>query len=164
MAPQLDPAPFKAALEADLADFGTPDVVVNVLNASGPEHRLEDVENAQWLDNLRGSLTRTLVAAQTYGAAMLERESGVIITVLAGAGKDTVTQITDDAAIGLIRVLAVEWASSNVRVLAIAPEGPGSPDRDDEVARTIDFLASNAASYITGATLVVKVPAAKVSA
>jgi NAD(P)-dependent dehydrogenase (short-subunit alcohol dehydrogenase family) len=86
------------------------------------------------------------------------------------------------ALIMLTKVLAIEWAEHDIRVNAVAPglvETPGVDDllrteegrqeheqklakiplartaRPQEIAETVIFLASGAASYVTGHTLVV---------
>ncbi|MCE2498805.1 MAG: SDR family oxidoreductase [Nitrosopumilaceae archaeon] len=79
--------------------------------------------------------------------------------------------------INLVRTMAVEWACHNIRVNAIAPGNintpriPATPERakriqqglipmkrrgtTDEVGKTVLFLLSELASYVTGHTLLV---------
>ncbi|MGH3663970.1 MAG: SDR family NAD(P)-dependent oxidoreductase [Micromonosporaceae bacterium] len=147
------PEVLKQKLAAQLAESGTPDVLINTLHPRHPGRRPEEVDNAELQRGVDVNLTRTLLTCQEVGRAMIEAGKGVIVVVLAGAVDDPLSTVTDAAAVGLTRVLSVEWAPEQVRVVAVAPTGPGGPARDAAVAATIAFLASEDASYITGAVI-----------
>ena len=116
---------------------------------------------------------------------MVERKSGVIIIISSVVGAFMGTDvmgayaISKAADIALVRNLAVEYGAYNIRANAIAPgliktdfsralwENPeflkaglsGTPlgriGEPREVAGAAVFLASDAASYITGQTLII---------
>ena len=121
---------------------------------------------------------------QMVAPQMLERKDGSILVIssiggLRGNALIGAYNVSKAADMQLVRNLAVEWGSSNVRVNCIAPgliqtdfakylwENPevlkatvepnpmkriGQPD---EIAGTAVYLCSRAAGYVTGQTLVV---------
>lgn len=150
------PDELRAALRRHLAGSGAPAVVVNVLSpVDGPVPAAEDVVSERWQRAVDATLTRTLVACQVLGRAMVDAGRGTIVSVLAGSPGDLVSTVADNGVVGLMRVLAVEWAAAGVRVATVAPAGPPSQPRDLEVARAVAFLGSAEAGYVTGTELVV---------
>jgi 3-oxoacyl-[acyl-carrier protein] reductase len=113
---------------------------------------------------------------------MLKQRGGVIVVVssivgIAGNPGQSAYAATKAGLLGLTRSLAKELGSRNVRVNAVAPglietamtaELPdaarkgflggialGRPGTPDDVAGVVTFLASDAARYVTGQTIVV---------
>lgn len=136
---------------------------------------------ADWQKVLDVNLTGTFLCARTAGKQMLAQGSGAIVNVasifgLSGGGlyPNISYQSTKGAVVNLTRALAVEWASSGIRVNAIAPTwvdtGFIAPLKNDpafvakvkevtplgrlaqpeEVAHACLFLASPAAAMVTG--------------
>jgi NAD(P)-dependent dehydrogenase (short-subunit alcohol dehydrogenase family) len=131
-----------------------PHVLINVLG-SGSADALESATNDDIEALVDGNLTRLLLVCQQAGRQMLGRGAGVIITVLAGDEDNELSAVTDRAAMGLMRVLGVEWAAEGVRVMTIQPSGPASVSRDGAIARSVAFLGSDDASFVTASELVV---------
>lgn len=163
-----------------LATAGTVDVLVN--NAARTEFRsFWEIDVDEWDDVLATNLRGTYLGCRVIGAHMRERGSGRIINLSSVAGQNSravtgVHYATSKAAIiALTRHAATELAGSGVTVNAVAPaaiDGPmvatvaperleamlktipvgrlGSPD---EVAAAVAYLASDAAGFVTGATL-----------
>ena len=135
----------------------------------------------RWRQVLDANITGTFLMSQAVGRHMLERKKGVIINIasiagLSGGQLNTVGYNASKAAvINMTRALAIEWATHNIRVNAIAPgmfrtrmteailqraestvadampmKRIGQPG---ELAPAVLFLASDAASYITGQVL-----------
>lgn len=137
-----------------------------------------------WRQVLAVNLDSVFALSQRFGVPMTERGSGAIVNIaslLSFQGGLNVAAYTASkhAVAGLTKALANEWASLGVNVNAVAPgyvvtnntEGlRADPDREpsirsripvgrwaepDDIAGAIAFLASPAARYIHGHTLVV---------
>jgi len=167
---------------ACLATFGAVDILVC---AAGVTKRVPTLAmtDDDWQRIIDTNLTGTLRACRTFGAPMVERGRGRVITIASLAsfvGLYEVAAYTASKAgvAGLTRALAVEWAPHGVTVNAIAPgvfrtdmnrELLDSPRGQEFLARTpmrrfgqIDelvgaavYLASPAASFVTGHVLAV---------
>jgi NAD(P)-dependent dehydrogenase (short-subunit alcohol dehydrogenase family) len=136
----------------------------------------------RWRQVIDANITGTFLMSQVVGRHMLAREQGTIINVasiagLSGGQLNTAGYNASKAAvINLTRALAVEWGAHNIRVNAIAPglfrtrmtEGIialgaetvvsntaplGRIGQPGEIGPLVLFLASAAASYITGQTV-----------
>jgi NAD(P)-dependent dehydrogenase (short-subunit alcohol dehydrogenase family) len=168
--------------DAALAALGRLDIVVC---AAGITRRVASVQMTagDWQRIIDTNLTGTWNTCQVFAAPMLERGSGRVITIASlasfvGFYEVSAYTATKAAVAGLTRALAVEWAARGVTVNAIVPgvfrtdlnrDLLDSPRGRELLARTpmrrfgeIDelvgaavFLASDAASFITGHLLVV---------
>jgi meso-butanediol dehydrogenase/(S,S)-butanediol dehydrogenase/diacetyl reductase len=167
-------------VEAALAGTGTPDVVINNAGIS-LRHSALEITPGEWDWVVRTNLTGAFNVAQAAGRLMLADSGGVIINVastnaLVGHPFYTDYNATKAALLALTRTLALEWAPA-VRVNAVCPgyvmtpmqEAEYTPEmiaavnakiplkrhaRPEEMAGLFAFLASDEATYITGATIV----------
>ncbi len=159
------------------------DILVNAAGRLLRTPSLELSDEA-WDDILRTNLTGALHACQLFAPAMIERRWGRIINVASltsfVALKDvTAYGVSKAGIVALTKSLAVEWAAHGVCVNAIAPGVfktrlneawlSGAPrgqelmmrspmqrfGRLEEIAGAGVFLASPAASFVTGHVLVV---------
>ncbi len=158
-------------------DAGDVDVLVNNAGMSwfGPTSQLDvDTYDRLWDGNVRSAYI--LVAALAPG--MAERGRGSIVSVDSMAGHiglagGAAYGATKGALTALSRSWAAEFSPSGVRINTVAP-GPtyksgdnelieslgkttllGRPAQVEEIAEVISFLASDKASYITGAMIAV---------
>jgi 3-oxoacyl-[acyl-carrier protein] reductase len=170
---------IKAGFREVLERFGKLDILVNnaavTRDALALRMKLED-----WETVLRINLTGAHLCVQQALATMLRQRSGRIInvtSVVAQTGNAGQANYVAAKAglIGLTKAIAVEVASRNITVNAVAPGFIATPmtdplpqevkdamiariplgrmGTDEEVAAAIVFLASNEASYITGHVL-----------
>ena len=176
-------AEIETAVAATREHFGRIDVLIN--NAGvGPENRAVDVIEADFDYTLRVNLKGTFFVSQAVGRVMIAQGGGRIVNISSQAGSvalpgEPIYCMTKAGIDHLTRCLAVEWAEHNITVNAVAPtfittDGTRAALSDPEqhrhilasiplgrvgtpmeVAGAVVFLASPAASLITGATLLV---------
>lgn len=178
-----DRASIEATLDRTVAAFGKVDILVNCAGRTRRTPTL-DLPEAEWQEILDTNTTGTLRACQVFGRHMVERQYGRIINI-ASIGSfvalyEVAAYTASKAAVAaLTKSLAIEWAPHGVSVNAIAPgvfptalnrellEGTDrgrelrlrTPmrrfGRVEELAGAAVFLASDAASFVTGHLLVV---------
>ncbi|WP_049921599.1 SDR family NAD(P)-dependent oxidoreductase [Halopiger djelfimassiliensis] len=163
--------------------FGGVDVLVN--NAGGEfVANFEDISANGWETIIDLNLTSTVHCTQLAGEVMRDGDGGSIINLSSVNGQHAAPgeshySAAKAAIIRLTETLAVEWADDGVRVNCVAPgliQTPGvaktlgirsedMPSREktdrrvghtEEIADVVQFLASPAASFMTGETLTVK--------
>jgi NAD(P)-dependent dehydrogenase (short-subunit alcohol dehydrogenase family) len=173
----------RAAIDA-ADEFAPIDILVNNAGVA-PGNPAVDVTEADFDHTLEINLKATFFATQYLGRRMVDRGYGRIIMIGSQAGAvalpgESVYCMTKAAIAHLTKCLAVEWGPSGVAVNNVAPtfiETPGTEaaladddfradvieriaalhrvGRPVEVAGAVVFLASPAASLVTGETLLV---------
>src|SRR5262249_35728150 len=178
-----DRASIEALLAAAETEFGQIDILLNAAGITRRTPTLKVTEE-EWNQILETNLTGTLRACQIFGRKMGERKQGRIINIASVASWRGCFEVAAYAAskaavVSLTKTLAVEWAPYNVCVNAIAPGVfptdlnrallDGTPRGKEFLVRTpmrrfgnleelvgaAVFLASDAASFVTGHVLAV---------
>jgi NAD(P)-dependent dehydrogenase (short-subunit alcohol dehydrogenase family) len=174
-------ASLEELLERVLAEFGVVDILVNCAGRTRRAPTLDFPEN-EWNGIVDTNLTGTLRACQVFGAHMLERGAGRIINIASltsfvGFHEVAAYGASKAAVVSLTQTLAVEWSRRGVLVNAIAPgvfrtalnaelldQTPRGQEllmrtpmrrfgRTEELVGAAVFLASDAASFVTGTVL-----------
>lgn len=174
---------IRAGVRAGFEHFKRIDILVNNAGIGAPNNAA-DVTEKDFDETLSVNLKGTFFVSQEVGRIMIGQRSGTIINIGSQAGfvalsSESVYCMTKAGIAHLTKCLALEWAPYNIRVNAVAPtfiKTPGTrkwlDDADflesvmrriplgrvgqaDEVALPVVFLASGAASLITGETLMI---------
>ena len=178
------PAEVQDVVDTTMERYGQVDILINnagIAWAAEPETMPLD----KWNKVIETNLTGTFLFSQAAGREMLKRQSGCIINIASIAGMIGSVSTSHWAGyaaskagiVGLTRELAATWARNGIRVNAIAPgyfhsrlADPAIVHAEPQIKATSPiprvgnpgelkgvavFLASDAASYITGQTIVV---------
>ena len=178
-----DEATIQHLLEATREAFGHVHILVNCAGRTKRTPTL-DLSDAEWNSILETNLNGTLRACRVIGRHMVERRYGRIINIASLSSFVALYEVaaysaSKAAVASLTKSLAIEWAQHNVCVNAIAPgvfrtdlnsallDGTErgkefllrTPMRRfgkvEELVGAAVFLASEAASFVTGHTLIV---------
>ena len=172
------------AVDDTAAHFGRLDILVNNAGLS-PENLAENVREEDFDLTVRVNLKGTFFGCQAAGQVMIRQRRGCIINMSSQAGfvalpSESVYCMTKAAIAHLSKCLAIEWGKYNIRVNAVAPTFIRTPGTESaladpafrsnvieriaalhrigdpmDVAGAVVFLASPAASLITGHTLLI---------
>lgn len=172
------------AVDAVTNRFGNVEILVNNAGINPIYKSTERVSIAEWQQIIGVNLTGVFLCSKAFSIKMLEAGRGSIINITSVAGQVGLLKTGPYCAAKggvemLSRAMALDWAGKGVRVNCVAP-GYFETDltagmRDNaalsqrllsktpmgrfglahEVAGAVAFLASDAASYVTGQTIMV---------
>ena len=167
-----------------VSHFGQLDILVNNAGVA-PENLAENVREEDFDWTLNVNLKGTFFACQSAGRIMIRQNRGCIINMSSQAGfaalpTESIYCMTKAGISHLTKCLAVEWGRYNINVNAVAPTFIRTPGTESvlsipefradvveriaalhrigepmDVAGAVVFLASPAASLITGHTLLI---------
>jgi NAD(P)-dependent dehydrogenase (short-subunit alcohol dehydrogenase family) len=167
-------------VEATMARFGRIDILVN--NAGRPTRKpIEEMSAAEWDADMTVNLRSVFLSTREAGRHMLRAGKGAIVNISSLAGVNPVSYGSGYSAAkaalqNFTQATSNGWAARGVRanaiilgnvqhetsdrpresIASIAAATPmGRLGRAQEVAHAVLFLASDAASFITGAMLTV---------
>jgi NAD(P)-dependent dehydrogenase (short-subunit alcohol dehydrogenase family) len=173
-----------AAVDRAIAELGPIDILVNNAGG-GVGSKLEDSTEAEFDFTVDLNVKSTFFLTQYVGRHMIARRAGSIVNIGSQAGAialpgEGIYCLAKAAVAHMTKCFAVEWGTHNVRVNCVAPtfiqtDGTAKALSDPafkadvieriaalhrigepkEVAGAVLFLASDAASLVTGQTLLV---------
>lgn len=170
-------------LQSACKEFGSVQILVNCAGRTKKMPTL-DFPESEWNAIIETNLTGTLRACRVFGRHMVEQRYGRIINIgslssLVGLFEVAAYGASKAAVASLTKTLAIEWATSGVCVNALIPgvlrtelnasllDGTergkeflvrtpmGRFGKHEELVGAAVFLASDAASFVTGHLLVV---------
>lgn len=175
---------IRTAVDRVADRFGRIDILVNNAGIA-PGNYAENVSEEDFDRTLAVNLKGTFFACQYAGRHMIRQKSGCIVNMSSQAGfvalpSESVYCMTKAGIAHLTKCLAIEWGQHRIRVNAVAPTFIRTPGTESaladpqfeadvreriaglhrigepmEVAGAVVFFASEAASLITGHTMLI---------
>ena len=178
------PADVRRLVQTSFDTHGRIDILVNNAGISPIYKKAEQVSESEWDQVIAVNLKGAFLCAQEAGRVMISQKSGRILNISSVGGRVALPNLVAYCAAKggleqITRVLAAEWARHNILVNAIAPsfvetdltaglrenrqlrdgiigQTPlGRLGKAEDVVGAAIYLASDAASYVTGQTLYV---------
>src|SRR5918993_2258631 len=174
----------KAALDKAVEAFGRLDFAFNNAGVEQPITAAADLTEEEWDRIVRVNLRSVFLCMKYEIPLLLRHGGGAIVNTSSGAGvkvfgRGAAYAAAKHAVVGLTKDAALDYAGSNIRINAICPgiidtemmdrftggtpegrdrgiaqEPIGRMGRPDEIAATVIWLCSDAASFVTGHALI----------
>jgi 3-oxoacyl-[acyl-carrier protein] reductase len=175
-------AEIAGAVDAVIGRWGRIDVLVNNAGGFAVIRATEDIAEEEWQAILASNLTSVFLCSKAVLPVMKRQRYGRIVNLASVVARGAAVKVTSHYAaakagvIGFTRHLALEVAADGITVNAVAPgtvatervlkaRTPEATQRvaeaipvrrlgqPAEIAEAVVFLASDAASFVNGATL-----------
>ena len=172
----------QSMVDRTVKELGPIDILVNNAGGLVERQRIAQITDERWNEILNLNLTSVMECCRIVAPSMAERKTGSIVNIVSIAGRNgggpgaLAYSTSKGALITFTKGLARELAPQGVRVNAVSPGVIDTPFHEvfstpemirnfvttipmgrtgtsEECATAIAFLASNAASYITGETI-----------
>jgi NAD(P)-dependent dehydrogenase (short-subunit alcohol dehydrogenase family) len=175
----------RAVVEAAVGRFGGLDIAFNNAGTTGESLPVSELSAQGWGDVLATNLTSAFFGAKYQIPAMMKRGGGSLIFTSSFVGHTVgfpgmgAYAASKAGLLGLMQVIAVEYAAHGIRANALLPGGTDTPmgraaantpevlafvqslfalkrlALPQEIARSALYLASDASSFTTGTSLLV---------
>lgn len=179
-----DESSTKNLMDSVVAKYGRIDILVNAMGLN-IKHDAFEFPMEDWDKMFNANVKGTMIACKFAGRVMKDHQGGAIVNlssvrgIRGHTGGNTGYCATKGAVELITRTLALEWAPYNIRVNALGPAlviTPGTkhiaenPDlakkyasnvplgrlgMPEDMVGAVNFLASEAASFVTGQTIYV---------
>lgn len=174
-----------AAFAGIREQLGDPDVLINCAAHMADYGSVTDTPLPKWEASIAGSLSSVYLCTREVLPAMVEREAGAVVNIssvggLVGFEGFAAYTSAKGGVIQLTKSIAIDYGKLGVRANAVCPGAIETPSNSrflaeneevrryqvemsvlgrtgvpEEIATAVAFLASDEASFITGATLAV---------
>lgn len=173
---------IEALVKETEAQLGAIDILVNNAGSLLKRSRIADMTEELWDEVLNLNLRSVMTCSRLVAKGMVDRKTGCLVNIVSIAGRNgggpgaSAYATAKGGLITFTKALAKEFAAAGVRVNAVSPGVIDTPFHEvfstpemmrnfvaaipmgrvgtsEEVASAIAFLASPAASYITGETI-----------